>query len=136
MITDVEAYDGFKDKASHASIGQTERNKVMFGQAGHWYVYFTYGMHWMLNAVTGPVGYPAAVLIRGTEGIYGPARITKFLKVDKKLNGFLAGKKSSLWIEDRGTKVAVSSVEKCRRVGVDYAGQWANKPYRFKTKKV
>jgi len=132
MITDVEAYDGLDDQASHASIGQTERNKVMFGEAGYWYVYFTYGMHWMLNAVTGSVNYPAAVLIRGTEEIYGPARITKFLKVDKKFNGFLIGKKSGLWIEDRGEKNIAVSVEKCKRVGVDYAGQWADKLYRFK----
>src|SRR3989304_10562893 len=70
MITEVEAYDGFKDKASHASRGKTERNTPMFGEAGVWYVYFTYGMHYMLNIVTGPQNYPAAVLIRGVEGIY------------------------------------------------------------------
>ncbi|MBI2035602.1 MAG: DNA-3-methyladenine glycosylase [Candidatus Liptonbacteria bacterium] len=65
MITEVEAYDGFKDKASHAHRGKTARNAVMFGEAGVWYVYLTYGMHWMLNVVTGPKDYPAAVLIRG-----------------------------------------------------------------------
>ena len=52
LITDVEAYDGFKDKASHAHRGKTERNKIMFGMAGYWYIYFTYGIHWMLNIVT------------------------------------------------------------------------------------
>ncbi|MBI2626024.1 MAG: DNA-3-methyladenine glycosylase, partial [Candidatus Nealsonbacteria bacterium] len=66
-ITETEAYDGFKDKASHASRGNTERNKVMFDEGGRWYVYFTYGMHWMLNIVTGPQKYPAAVLIRGID---------------------------------------------------------------------
>lgn len=64
FITEVEAYDGFKDKASHAYRGKTERNKIMFGKAGHWYIYFTYGIHWLLNIVTGPKDYPAAVLIR------------------------------------------------------------------------
>src|SRR3989344_1600292 len=65
LITEVEAYDGFKDKASHAHKGMTKRNFPMFGEARRWYVYFTYGMHWMLNIVTGPRDYPAAVLIRG-----------------------------------------------------------------------
>ena len=67
MITDVEAYDGPLDKASHAHKGVTKRNAPMFGEAGQWYVYLCYGVHEMLNIVTGPKGYPAAVLIRGAE---------------------------------------------------------------------
>ena len=67
MITEVEAYDGPRDKASHASRGLTPRNAPMFGEAGRFYIYFTYGMHWMLNIVTGKRGYPAAVLIRGVQ---------------------------------------------------------------------
>ncbi len=101
MITEVEAYDGPRDKASHASRGKTERNQVMFGPAGYFYVYFTYGMHWMLNIVTGPKDYPAAVLIRGTDKVSGPARLTKFLKIDKKLNGKKAEPKTGLWFESR-----------------------------------
>ena len=68
MISEVEAYDGPRDKASHASRGLTPRNRPMFGDAGHFYVYFTYGIHWLVNITTGPRGYPAAVLFRG--GIY------------------------------------------------------------------
>src|SRR3989338_1327947 len=102
IIIEIEAYNGFNDKASHASRGRTERNKVMFGEAGRWYVYFTYGMHWMLNIVTGSKNYPAAVLIRGTDKVKGPGRLTKYLKIDKKFNGSLADGKSGLWIEDRG----------------------------------
>jgi DNA-3-methyladenine glycosylase len=132
MITEIEAYDGPNDKASHACRGKTERNKVMFGEAGNWYVYFTYGMHWMLNIVTGPKDYPAAILIRGTKEISGPARITKFLKIDKKFNGKSASKKSNLWIEDRGIKIKSSQITAAKRIGVDYAGNWANKHYRFK----
>ncbi|MBU4348613.1 DNA-3-methyladenine glycosylase [Patescibacteria group bacterium] len=136
IITEVEAYDGFEDKASHAYCGKTERNKIMFEEGGYWYVYLTYGMHWMLNIVTGPKNYPAAVLIRGAEEVSGPARLTKFLKIDKKFNGKLAcplrdNKKTKLWIEtsDKKNKLKIKSIP---RVGVNYAGKiWANKRYRF-----
>jgi len=105
MITEVEAYDGFHDKASHAARGKTKRNAPMFGHAGHWYVYFTYGMHWMLNIVTGKKGYPAAVLIRGVNGIHGPARLTKKLKIDGKFDDLPANRKTGLWIEDGGFRL-------------------------------
>jgi len=132
MITEVEAYVGLEDKASHASRGKTERNKIMFGPAGCWYVYFTYGLHWMLNVVTGPKGFPAAVLIRGTGRIVGPARITKYLKITKRFNGLPASKKAGLWIEDRGVRLDPRQIAADRRVGVEYAGEWADKPYRFR----
>lgn len=132
MITDVEAYDGFKDKASHANRGQTSRNKVMFGPAGHWYVYFTYGMHWMLNVVTGKRDFPAAVLIRGVREASGPARLTKFLKIGGKFNGKPATKRTGLWIAVSSEKAGELKIKKSRRVGVDYAGPvWSNKMYRF-----
>ena len=134
MITEVEAYDGFDDKASHASRGKTERNKIMFGEAGKWYIYFTYGMHWMLNIIVGPKNYPAAILIRAAGEINGPARLTKYLKIDKKFNGKPTNKKTKLWIEDRKVKISKSQIAKRERVGVDYAGKWANKLYRFMIK--
>lgn len=131
-ITEVEAYSGFRDRASHAHRGKTERNKVMFGPAGHWYVYFTYGMHWMLNIVTGPEDYPAAILMRGVRGIRGPARLTKALHVNKKLNGEPASKASGLWLEDKGVKIKPAQIKSTPRIGVDYAGPiWKNKKWRF-----
>jgi DNA-3-methyladenine glycosylase len=133
MISDVEAYVGHRDKASHAARGKTTRNTPMFEGAGHWYVYFTYGMHWMLNIVTEKVEYPAAILIRGTDKISGPARVTKFLRVDKMLNGKPASRKSGLWIEDRGIKITPRQILRSQRIGVDYAGEWKNKPWRFTT---
>ena len=131
QITEVEAYVGFQDKASHASRGMTPRNKIMFGKAGVWYVYFTYGMHWMLNVVTGRKGYPAAILIRGVDGISGPARLTKFFKIDKRFNGKSASRKIGLWIEDRGVKIAKSQIKRSVRIGVEYAGAWKSKLWRF-----
>lgn len=132
VIVEVEAYDGFKDKSSHASRGKTLRNAVMFGPAGYFYVYFTYGMHWMLNVVTGEKDYPAAILIRGAGKISGPARLTKFMKIDKRLNGQKAGKKTGLWFESRDVQVNSKIIKRTSRIGVAYAGTvWANKNYRF-----
>lgn len=131
MITEVEAYDGFEDKASHAHKGKTERNAVMFGGAGIWYVYLVYGIHEMLNVVTGSIGYPAAVLIRGVEGVSGPGKVTKFFEVTRAMKGKSATHESGLWVEDRGVVIPEQKIRKTPRIGVDYAGVWAKKPYRF-----
>ena len=131
MITEVESYVGFCDRASHASRGMTPRNRVMFGPPGHWYVYFTYGMHWMLNIVTEREGYPAAILIRGVQGISGPGRVTKFFKVDGRWNEKPAARSSGLWIEDRGLRIPPRRIRRAKRIGVDYAGAWRDKLWRF-----
>ncbi len=131
-ITETEAYDGFDDRASHASRGLTERTALMYGPAGYWYVYLCYGVHWMLNVVTREEGYPAAILIRGCDVAIGPGRLTRQLAVDKSLNGSAAVKGSGLWIEDDGVLAAPAHVTAAPRVGVDYAGAvWAAKPWRF-----
>ncbi len=133
MITEVEAYDGPHDKGSHASRGKTARNQVMFGESGVWYPYFTYGMHWLVNVVTREEGYPAAVLIRAVEGVKGPARVTKFFKIDGSVYGKPVSKKTGLWFEDRGVKIGKKGIRKGPRVGIDYAGPvWSKKRYNFK----
>lgn len=145
MITEVEAYVGPYDKASHASRGRTERTKVMFGKPGHWYVYMIYGMHWCLNIVTEKEHYPAAVLIRSvaveadkrgskrgfTRKINGPGKVCHYLKIDKRINGKPATKATGLWIEDRGARIPKSAIKRGKRIGVEYAGKWKNKPWRF-----
>jgi DNA-3-methyladenine glycosylase len=135
MITEVETYGGPGDLASHARFGNLGRSKPMWERGGTIYVYFCYGVHWMLNVVVGEAGEPGAVLIRGVEGASGPGRLTKLLKIDKKLNGIPLGKKSGLWIEDRGVKVSPKDIKKTPRIGVTYAGDWAKKPWRFVLKK-
>jgi len=132
MITEVEAYDGPLDLASHASRGRTPRTTIMFGEAGRFYIYFTYGMHWLVNIVTGEKEYPAAVLLRGGTGVKGPARLTKFLKIDGTLNGKVAAKATGLWLEDRGIKIPRTKIKANKRVGVDYAGPiWSMKEYNL-----
>jgi DNA-3-methyladenine glycosylase len=130
-ISETEAYTGPNDLACHGSKGRTPRTEVMFGPAGCWYVYFIYGIHWMLNVVTDDVGHPAAVLVRGAEPWIGPARLTKALAIDKRLNGATAAPDSGLWIEDRGIRAPRRRIRRTPRIGVDYAGPWADKPYRF-----
>lgn len=132
MITEVEAYDGFNDKASHASRGRTLRNEVMFGEAGRWYIYFIYGMYWMLNIVTGPKNYPAAILIRGVADAKTPGKLTRYFEVDKSFNGKTASKATCLWVEDRGIKINLKNILKTKRIGVTYAGTyWASRHHRF-----
>ena len=131
-ITEVEAYDGEADLACHARKGRTKRTEVMYRGGGIWYVYLCYGIHEMLNLVTGPEGYPAAILIRGLQGISGPGRVTNQLGIGRSLNGQIAGPNSGLWIESDGPEVPRHLVRSGPRVGVDYAGEiWAAKPWRL-----
>jgi DNA-3-methyladenine glycosylase len=137
-IIETEAYNGPKDSASHASRGKTERNKIMFDEPGTIYVYFTYGMHFMFNIVTEAKNYPAAVLIRAVElddkkiKTNGPARLTKTLQINKKFNGLsVCTKKYGLWTEERKEKVLPNQIKKAKRVGIDYAGEYKDKLWRF-----
>ena len=132
IITEAEAYDGPEDLACHASKGRTKRTETLFGPPGHWYVYLCYGVHEMLNLVTGPVDYPAAILIRGLDEVSGPGRLTKRLGINRRFNTQRASEKTGLWLEDRGIRLGDSDIEATPRIGVDYAGDdWANRPYRF-----
>src|SRR5690606_22322230 len=112
--------------------GRTKRTAVMFNPGGLWYVYLIYGMHEMLNLVTGPRDFPAAVLIRGVEGIIGPGRVTRQLGINRRLNGAPCARASGLWIEDDGFEPPGDEVLATPRIGVDYAGSpWVEMPWRF-----
>ena len=115
-ITETEAYFGESDTACHACHGRTKRTEVLYHPAGTIYVYLCYGIHWMLNLVTGPADDHQAVLIRGVEGVSGPGRVTKYLAIDKTLNDQMLGDELSL--EDDGfcPEVAASP-----RIGIGYA---------------
>jgi DNA-3-methyladenine glycosylase len=129
MITETEAYRGTEDKASHASRGKTQRNEVMFDAGGRIYVYFVYGMYWMLNFVAGEEGDPQAALIRGIEGFSGPGKVTKALGIDKSFYGEDLTVSNRIWVEDNNI---VPYFKTGPRIGVDYAGEyWKNKPWRY-----
>ena len=140
-VTEVEAYIGPHDLASHSSKGRTPRTEIMFREAGTMYVYFIYGMYFMLNIVTEEEDYPAAILIRGTENLKGPGVLTRELNITKELNGKLLGRKSGLWFEDHGEKTPTLKsgsrsksvgIKSSPRIGVNYAGPiWSQKKYRF-----
>ena len=131
VVFETEAYLGAHDLACHGSRGLTKRNATMFGPAGHWYVYLCYGMHWMLNVVTGQEGVPAAVLIRGVGAHVGPGRLTKALGIDRSFDSQPASRRAGLWLEARGIAVPRRLIERTPRIGVGYAGEWAEKPLRF-----
>lgn len=129
MITETEAYRGYEDKACHASRGETPRNRVMFERGGKIYVYFIYGMYWMLNFVAGETGIPQAALIRGIEGFNGPGKLTKALGIDRSFYGEDLTLSERIWVEDNGVEPPFNSGP---RIGVDYAGEyWKNKPWRY-----
>jgi DNA-3-methyladenine glycosylase len=132
LIIEVEAYDGERDLACHARAGRTPRTATMYRPGGCWYVFLCYGVHEMLNLVTGPEDWPAAVLIRGVAGASGPGRLTRALGIDRRLDGAEAVPASGLHVEDRGVRVPRKWVRATPRVGVAYAGPvWAAKPWRF-----
>ena len=151
IIIETEAYDGKQDLACHARVGKTNRNAVMFGPPGHAYVYFTYGMHWCLNVVTGAIDYPAAVLLRAIEPVEGleiisqnrqkiqqknwtngPAKLTQALQINRNQNGVnLYSQESGLWIE-RGEKIPENLIKTSPRIGINNTPEpWKSMPWRF-----
>jgi DNA-3-methyladenine glycosylase len=137
-IIEVEAYVGPHDLACHASKGRTLRTEVLFGEPGLAYVYLIYGMYHCLNVVTERLDFPAAVLIRAVEDdaglIDGPGRVCRAYMIDRGLNRHDLTRRQGLWLEDRGERVARSQIGAYPRIGVDYAGEWAAKPWRFRVK--
>ncbi|HKM93990.1 MAG TPA: DNA-3-methyladenine glycosylase [Prolixibacteraceae bacterium] len=128
IITETEAYRGEDDLACHASKGRTPRTDVMYHSGGVVYVYLIYGMYWMLNFVTSEQDFPAAVLIRGLGGINGPGRVGKTLQLDRSFYGENLCSSSRIWVDNEGNSPIISS---STRIGIDYAGLWAKKPWRF-----
>ncbi|NGZ03159.1 MAG: 3-methyladenine DNA glycosylase [Nitrospira sp. WS238] len=135
-IIEVEAYIGSQDKACHASKGRTARTEVLFGPPGMAYVYLIYGMYDMLNVVTERAEFPAAVLIRAIEIsgelIDGPGKLCRELEIDRSLHRHDLTQGRYLWFEDRGFRVPSTQIGRFPRIGVDYAGAWAKKPWRFR----
>jgi DNA-3-methyladenine glycosylase len=136
QIIETEAYVGEEDKACHASRGCTPRNKIMWGQAGMLYVYLIYGMYHCLNIVTEQAGFPAAVLIRGLKPISGisgevngPGKLCRELGITTKDTGTDITESNKIYINDIGEKP--KRVIVAERVGVNYAGEWARKKWRF-----
>lgn len=137
-IVETEAYQGPEDLAAHSSRGRTPRTEVMFGPPGHAYVYFIYGFWNCLNVVTEAEGVPHAVLLRALEPVtgiedktWGPGLLCRAMAIDRRLNGAdLCGE--ALWLERppaSGRRPA--RIARCARIGVDYAGEWARRPWRF-----
>lgn len=135
-IVETEAYLGPHDKAAHSAKGRTPRTEVMFGEAGHAYVYLIYGMHHCLNVVTQGPGVASAVLIRALEPLsgielptHGPGRLCKALHIDRSLNGKNLSHRP-LWIAN-APALPHDAVHCGPRIGIDYAQEWVAAPLRY-----
>jgi len=142
-IVETEAYIGPKDKASHAFGGKrTERNKAEWLIGGHIYIYLVYGMYWQFNISTGKKGQPKCVLIRALEPITqnskpktqnlanGPGKLCRWMKLNKSFYGEDLTKSKRIWLEP-GEKIKPNQIVAGKRIGIDYAKEWAEKPWRF-----
>ena len=129
QITEVEAYRGREDLACHASKGRTARTEIMFQEGGRLYIYFIYGMYWMLNIVTGEKDNPQAILIRGLENLKGPGILTRSLGIERSFYGEDLVTSERIWIEDAGV---VPTIKTSPRIGIDYAGEyWKTRLWRY-----
>ena len=129
-ITETEAYCGEADTACHAHKGRTGRTEVLYADAGTVYVYLCYGIHWLLNIVTGEKEDPQAVLIRACAEAGGPGKLTKALGIDGTLNRRSAVDNENFWIEDDGMRCQILTD---KRVGIGYAAQEdQDRLWRFK----
>lgn len=131
-ITETECYFGEEDTACHAHKGRTPRTDTLYQQGGITYVYLCYGIHSLLNVVTGQAEHPEAVLIRGVEGANGPGRVTKSLGITCHDNRLPLIPESGIWIEDDGTPAP--SFQALPRVGIAYADKAdRDRPWRYLT---
>jgi DNA-3-methyladenine glycosylase len=135
-LVEVEAYCGPQDRAAHSWRGLTPRTKIMYGPPGHAYVYLIYGLYNCLNFVTRPAGVPQAVLVRALEpgpGVgrcSGPGLVCRAMDVDRSLNG-LPLEPPALYVVDDGVRPDPGAVVRTARIGVEYAGEWSELPWRF-----
>jgi len=148
-IVETEAYIGPQDKASHAYRGKiTKRNRAEYLKGGHIYIYLVYGMYWQLNISTEREGKPECVLIRALEPqvrtkrfkkqeskfknlANGPGKLCRWLKLDGSFYGEDLCKSKRIWVEDRGEKIKKSQIARSKRIGIEYAGEWKDKLWRF-----
>ena len=129
-ITETECYFGEEDTACHAHKGRTARTDTLYLAGGVAYVYLCYGIHALLNVVTGERDHPEAVLIRGVEGASGPGRVTKAMGITCADNRLPLDEASGIWIEDDGTPVPPHTAT--ARVGIDYADECDRvRPWRY-----
>ncbi len=151
LIVETEGYMGPEDRAAHSfNNRRTARTETMFAEGGRVYVFFVYGMHHQFNVVTNTEGTPHAVLIRALEPVEGvelmrerravagdknltngPGKLCKALSIDRSFNGEDIVRSQRVWIEDAGRKIRNSAIARGPRIGIDYAGEYIQKPWRF-----